>query len=425
MMKSDRVAFIFGLLLMLMFVISCEKPASETPQGGDPAAPSPEDVQTKSVEIDPSEPVTLAGSHILIAYKGASRAAETVTRTKEEALELAKKLAAEVVKNPDKLEELAKANSDCPSARGGGDLGVWQKGNMVPEFDEALSKLKEGEVTAEPVETSFGYHIMRRNALGVQEMVAAEHIFISHTESIRPNPNVTRSKDEAKTLADQVYEEAIKDPTKFLELASKYSDDSHHSFPGWKTGTGQMPKEFDAAVLSVNIGEVARPVETGFGFHIFHRTDIPPKFAGSHILIQFDGARMATKPAEGEKIRSKEEALKLAEKVLAEAKKSPEKFSDLAMKYSEDPSAKMNGGSLGVWQKGQMVKAFDDAIEKMQIGEISGPVESEFGYHIIMRGDPEKTSTIIPQMPAEPAQPEQPAQPAQPEQPEQPEQKAE
>lgn|GEM_PF-784940 len=413
MRKFDRVAFIFGLLLMAIFVFSCEKNSNE-PQTDSAQSPSPEDVQTKTIEVDPTEPVTLAGSHILIAYKGASRAAETVTRTKEEALALSKKLAAEIAQNPDKLEELAKTNSDCPSARNGGDLGVWQKGNMVPEFDEALSKLKEGQVTAEPVESSFGYHIIRRNTLGVQEMVAAEHIYISHTESIRPNPQVTRSKDEAKVLAEQVYQEAIKDPIKFLEVAAKYSDDNHYSFPGWKTGTGQMPKEFDAAVLSVNIGEVARPIETGFGFHVFHRTEIPPKYAGSHILIQFDGAKMATKPAEGEKIRSKEEALKLAQKVLAEVKKDPTKFSDVAKKYSEDPSAKMNGGSLGVWQKGQMVQAFDEAIDKMKIGDISEPIESEFGYHIIMRADPETAQTIIPQMPEMPVQPEQPVLPEQP-----------
>lgn len=58
-------------------------------------------------------------------------------------------------------------------------------------------------------------------------------------------------------------------------------------------------------------------------------------------------------------------------------------FEILAMEKSTDPSAKQNGGDLGFFQRGQMVKPFEDAAFAMNVGDISEPVESQFGFHII------------------------------------------
>jgi peptidyl-prolyl cis-trans isomerase D len=72
-----------------------------------------------------------------------------------------------------------------------------------------------------------------------------------------------------------------------------------------------------------------------------------------------------------------------AEKVLAEVKKSPGRFADLAKQHSQDPGSASAGGDLGAFTRDRMVKPFADAVWSMKVGEISGLVESQFGFHII------------------------------------------
>ena len=60
-------------------------------------------------------------------------------------------------------------------------------------------------------------------------------------------------------------------------------------------------------------------------------------------------------------------------------------FEDLARKFSKCPSGARSGGDLGYFRKGQMVPAFENASFKLKVGEISGPVRTEFVYHIIKK----------------------------------------
>jgi len=72
-----------------------------------------------------------------------------------------------------------------------------------------------------------------------------------------------------------------------------------------------------------------------------------------------------------------------AEAILKEVQAQPAKFADIARSRSQDPGSAAKGGDLGFFGRGMMVKAFDDAAFKLKDGEISGVVQSEFGYHII------------------------------------------
>jgi parvulin-like peptidyl-prolyl isomerase len=98
--------------------------------------------------------------HILIQYAGAQSAPAKVTRSKEEAFKLAEALHKRISEGAD-LATLAKENSDCPSAPEGGELGRFTKGELVPQFEDALFALAPGQLSG-VVETPFGYHIILR-----------------------------------------------------------------------------------------------------------------------------------------------------------------------------------------------------------------------------------------------------------------------
>ena len=100
----------------------------------------------------------VTASHILISYKGALRS-ET-NRDRRDARKLAEKILKELKSGRD-FAELARKHSDGPSGPKGGDLGRFERGQMVPEFDQAVFGLETGAIS-EVVETKFGYHIIKR-----------------------------------------------------------------------------------------------------------------------------------------------------------------------------------------------------------------------------------------------------------------------
>ncbi len=77
--------------------------------------------------------------------------------------ELANELLAKIKAGEVSFEDVARDNSTCPSKENGGNLGEFTKGQMVPEFDEAVFKMTVGEITG-PVKTQFGYHLIKLNS---------------------------------------------------------------------------------------------------------------------------------------------------------------------------------------------------------------------------------------------------------------------
>ena len=99
--------------------------------------------------------------------------------------------------------------------------------------------------------------------------------------------------------------------------------------------------------------------------------------AARHILIGFKNPAVPATQAEKDSLRKK------AEQVRAQV--TPANFSEMAKKYSTDPTAAQNAGNLGVFPSGMMIAAFSNAAKALKPGEISQPVETQFGYHIIQR----------------------------------------
>ncbi|HVP57370.1 MAG TPA: peptidylprolyl isomerase [bacterium] len=103
----------------------------------------------------------------------------------------------------------------------------------------------------------------------------------------------------------------------------------------------------------------------------------PGNIRASHILIAYAGA------PDSKATRTKAEAKQLADELLVRVNKG-EDFAELARTYSDCPSRE-DGGDLRFFPRGRMVKPFEDAAFALKPGQVSGVVETQFGYHIIKR----------------------------------------
>jgi peptidyl-prolyl cis-trans isomerase SurA len=82
--------------------------------------------------------------------------------------------------------------------------------------------------------------------------------------------------------------------------------------------------------------------------------------------------------------RSREEAKEEAERILAEARRDPALFGQLAAARSDDATRKQ-GGDLGSFRHGAMPQALEEAMAHLKIGEVGGPVLTPYGYHVLLR----------------------------------------
>lgn len=107
-------------------------------------------------------------------------------------------------------------------------------------------------------------------------------------------------------------------------------------------------------------------------YYLLHKEEMlsQEKVDVTHILVSFEG-------------KSDEEALALATTIHDQLKDNPAAFTELVVKYSDDPSASSNMGSFKSVKKGDMVKPFEEQAFALKPGEISEPVKTQYGYHII------------------------------------------
>ncbi|MDO6817655.1 peptidylprolyl isomerase [Zobellia sp. 1_MG-2023] len=149
---------------------------------------------------------SVKASHILIAYEGAQRANPEVTRTKEEAEAEAKRLLREAKKKDAKFVELARDNSDGPSAPNGGDLGYFQEGRMVPAFNDFAFGNKVGTIGM--VETDFGFHVIK----------------IDDKEDIVQIATLAREIEPSEETTNKLFTDATKFEMESIESNKAFSD---------------------------------------------------------------------------------------------------------------------------------------------------------------------------------------------------------
>jgi parvulin-like peptidyl-prolyl isomerase len=321
----------------------------------------------------------LAASHILISFKGAQLA--TTQQTKEQALKRAKEIIAELQKDPSKFENIAmKESSDKGSAKRGGDLGTWPYGQMVPDFEVAVRQAKVGKLIDHPVESPYGFHIIRRNSLRTK-FVGGEAFIISYKGLPQVPPTITRDKNGALALAAKINRELT--PANFEEMAKKYNDlgKGITPVPPFTKYDESTPKGTMELLESLKYGEVGGPIEFPVGYAFFRRKKMELARA-SHIFIGYKGAQGVPPTV----TRTKEQAQALASQLSQQLNADPSKFNALVTANSDDAQSKTAGGSLGVWFLGNGNTTIDPAVKQLKPNQIvSAPIETPFGFHILRR----------------------------------------
>lgn len=128
------------------------------------------------------------------------------------------------------------------------------------------------------------------------------------------------------------------------------------------------PPPVASSVAVASSGSVAAPAS-------------PDQIAAQHILVAWKGAKNAPSSI----TRSKADAKKRADEVATKAKAKGADFSLLVAEYTDDEGTKGRQGNLGKFAKSKMTPAFADAAFALAVDQVSDPVETPFGYHVIKR----------------------------------------
>ena len=155
-----------------------------------------------------------------------------------------------------------------------------------------------------------------------------------------------------------------------------------------------LPGEIDSVMFSSPEGTIYGPYEKDNAFAVAKLNDIqfrPDSMQASHILI----SHRRTASAQQQQVqRPQSQAREKADSLLSVARENPAHFPQLAMEFSDDPSAAMNQGDLGWFKDGDMVPEFNEAVASGNVGDIV-KVESDFGFHIIHITDHSPTSKKV------------------------------
>jgi len=135
-----------------------------------------------------------------------------------------------------------------------------------------------------------------------------------------------------------------------------------------------------AAAVAKEVSTESTPDEAAMKAYYEKNKDKFETAKASHILIRFQGSRVPVKA--GEKDLTPEEALAKTQEIRKQLLAGGD-FAAIAKKESDDTGTATNGGSLGTFNHGQMVPEFDAAAFSLPVGQLSEPIKTAFGYHLI------------------------------------------
>jgi len=199
--------------------------------------------------------------------------------------------------------------------------------------------------------------------------------------------------DDAKMKAEGLYQQ-LNDGANFKELAIANSNGQmalQGGDLGWRK-TSQLPSLLAEAVPSMKKGEVSEPIRSDAGFHILKLYN---QRGGEETIVEQSKVRhILVKPST---ILSDKEAFEKITHIREELEAGAD-FNELAKNHSEDIGSMLSGGDLGWSTPGQFVPEFEATMNDIEVGKVSEPFRSQFGWHILKvdeRRQQDFTDTVI------------------------------
>lgn len=265
-----------------------------------------------------------------------------------------------------------------------------QRLDTLPSFVSEMKQYRSDLAAPYLTDSTYLNSLVQEAFERSREEVEAFHIMLSKGRT----PEENRAE---RAKADSI-RQALLTGADFAALAKQYSVDRGSNDRGGRMGyitEGRFPYAFEKAAFTLKPGEISEIVESPQGYHVLkggkHRAARGTVLA-EHIM------KMVPQDASADiDAKAKAEIDSIYKVVCA----NPEKFEDLARQLSDDKGSGRNGGKLNWFGAGMMVEPFDSASFAIAVGEISTPVRSQFGWHVIKKLDargPESLEQLKPAM---------------------------
>jgi len=233
---------------------------------------------------------------------------------------------------------------------------------------ETLRRKKFQDLKVSRREVEIFYNTYKDSLPGITETVDISHIL----------RQVTPGGSSAEAAQAKIVEIKLQldNGADFGELAKEYSEDPATAPRGGDLGfikRGDLVKEFEEVAFNLEPDQVSDIVQTQFGYHIIKLIEKRgEKVHSAHILIQL-------KPTDEDEKRVANELEEIRQKIL-----DGESFEQMAEKNSDDENVVNDKGHLGTWEVDKLaIPEIKGVVSDMEIGEISHPFKTSYGYHIV------------------------------------------
>jgi len=202
---------------------------------------------------------------------------------------------------------------------------------------------------------------------------------VAHIRIGTPEGASSEDLSAAEERAGQIRTQALEGDSDFATLAETFSDAATASEGGeigWRL-PGQLPSALAEAVEGLEPGEISEPVQAADGFHIVKLID--RRSEDAQVVEETRARHILLRPGDG----VEEDDVRQRLSSFLERIDEGESLEFLARQYSEEPGAEASGGDIGWTRSGQLVASFQEQLDELEVGEVSEPFRTEYGWHIV------------------------------------------